>query len=167
MNRNDLQSLYEYNRWANARVLKSVSGLSDEQLMRDLAGSYRSVWDTLVHIIWAEWIWLVRWKQIAPKATIDVTALSNLDSVKAKWSEIERDRTEFIERLTDESLENVISYVNAKGETWEYPLAHMMQHVVNHSSYHRGQIATMLRQLGVEPLPTDFLVFFDVGGRVQ
>jgi uncharacterized damage-inducible protein DinB len=54
------------------------------------------------------------------------------------------------------------SYINTKGEEWKYPLEQMMQHVVNHSSYHRGQVTTMLRQLGVEAVPTDFLVFIDV-----
>jgi len=57
--------------------------------------------------------------------------------------------------------------VNTRGETWRYPLTHMMQHLVNHSSYHRGQVSLMLRQLGAEPTPTDLLVFFDAGGQVD
>lgn len=167
MNKNDIQLLYEYNRWANARVLKSVSNLTEEQLMRDLAGSYCSVRDTLVHIISGEWIWLLRWKEASPQAMLDPTDFSSLDLVKAKWSHIEREQTEFVRGVTDESLKRVITYVNARGETWQYSLEHMMQHLVNHSSYHRGQIALMLRQLGTKAFPTDFLVFFDLGGQVE
>jgi len=78
--------------------------------------------------------------------------------VKAKWSEIERQQAEFVERLTDESLETMLP---ARGS--ELKLAHLMQHLANHSTYHRGQIALMLRQLGAEPLPTDFHVFLAEG----
>lgn len=69
-----------------------------------------------------------------------------------------------VERLTVRR----IAYVNTKGERWEYPLGRLMQHVVNHSTYHRGQVTTLLRQLGVKPLATDLLVFHDQaekGGR--
>ena len=67
--------------------------------------------------------------------------------------------------LTDAQLHGQISYENLQGQRWTYPLVHAMQHVVNHSSYHRGQIVTLLRQLGHTPPPTDFLVFLDEGGR--
>jgi uncharacterized damage-inducible protein DinB len=68
---------------------------------------------------------------------------------------------EFIHNLADESLDKMITYINLKGETWTYPLWQMLQHLVNHSTYHRGQVTTMLRQLGAEPAATDFLLFFD------
>ncbi len=65
MNKDDIQLLYEYDRWANNRVLQAVSALSDEQFTRDLGGSFRSVRDTLVHIIAGEWGWLAYWKEPA------------------------------------------------------------------------------------------------------
>ncbi len=86
----------------------------------------------------------------------------NLNSLRMKWTEVEREQMDFVNGVTDESLESVIDYVTTKGEEWRYPLGQMMQHVVNHSSYHRGQVATLLRQLGAEPAPTDFLIFIDV-----
>ena len=167
MNKNDIQLLYEYNRWANARVLKTVSALTEEQFRRDLGGSYRSVRDALVHILSAEWIWLMRWKGTSPQAMLDPAEFLELDLVKATWSQIEREQDEFVKGVTDESLSNVVAYVNTRGETWRYPLTHMMQHLVNHSSYHRGQVSLMLRQLGAAPAPTDLLVFFDAGGQVE
>ena len=167
MNKNDIQLLYEYNRWANARVLKTVSALTEEQFRRDLGGSYRSVRDALVHILSAEWIWLMRWKGTSPQAMVDPAEFPRLDLVAAKWSQIEKEQAAFVKGVTDESLKEVITYVNTRGETWRYPLTHMMQHLVNHSSYHRGQVSLMLRQLGAEPVPTDLLVFFDAGGQVD
>jgi uncharacterized damage-inducible protein DinB len=68
---------------------------------------------------------------------------------------------EFINSLAEDALTTKITYVNVKGETWTHALWQMLRHLVNHSTYHRGQVATMLRQLGAEPAATDFLLFFD------
>lgn len=161
MNTKDIQLLYEYNRWANARVLDAASVLTREQFTKDLGSSYRSVQDTLTHIISGEWIWLRRWKGTSPKAMFDPADFPNLDSLRTKWVEVEREQAEFVQGVTDESLKKVMAYVNTQGETWQYPLAYAMQHLVNHSSYHRGQVMAMLRQLGAEAIATDFLVFID------
>lgn len=162
MNRQDIKLLYQYNRWANVQVLDASSKLTEAQFTRDLSSGHRSVRDTLAHILAAEWIWHRRWNGISPKALFNPLDFPNVGALRVKWADVEREQTEFVTAVTDESLERVIAYVNTKGEEWEYTLCQMMQHVVNHSSYHRGQVATMLRQLGAEPAPTDFLVFFDV-----
>jgi uncharacterized damage-inducible protein DinB len=85
--------------------------------------------------------------------------------IASAWGELARDQQDFIATLTENHLLTHVSYENLQGELWEYALAHMMQHVVNHSSYHRGQIVTLLRQLGQSPPATDFLVYFDDRGR--
>ena len=109
----------------------------------------------------------MRWKGTSPQAMVDPAEFPRLDLVAAKWSQIEKEQAAFVKGVTDESLKEVITYVNTRGETWRYPLTHMMQHLVNHSSYHRGQVSLMLRQLGAEPAPTDLLVFFDAGGQID
>ena len=78
-----------------------------------------------------------------------------------RWSEVEAEQRAFVESLTTERLLSPVRYVNLQGESWEYPLWRQMVHVVSHSGYHRGQLATLLRQLGAKPLPTDFLLFHD------
>jgi uncharacterized damage-inducible protein DinB len=85
------------------------------------------------------------------------------DAVRARWSEVESEQRSFLEAVTAERLLTVLRYVNLQGQTWQYPLWRQMVHVVNHSTYHRGQLATMLRQLGARPIPTDLLVFDDEG----
>jgi uncharacterized damage-inducible protein DinB len=162
MNKKDIELLYEYNRWANAQVLDAVSALTPEQFTQDLSNSHRCVRDTLTHILAAEWIWLRRWHGVSPKALLNPADFPDIDSLRTRWAEVERGQTEFIASLTDESLQRVIAYINTKGEEWKYPLGQMMQHVVNHSSYHRGQVTTMLRQVGATAVPLDFLVFIDV-----
>jgi uncharacterized damage-inducible protein DinB len=74
---------------------------------------------------------------------------------------VETEQRTFLEAVTDERLRTVVSYLNLQGQRWEYPLWRQMLHVVNHSTYHRGQLTTMLRQLGAQPAPTDLLVFDD------
>ena len=83
------------------------------------------------------------------------------------FDETEKRRQSFIAGITDDRLQERIAYENLKGERWEYSLGHMLQHVVNHSTYHRGQIVTLLRQLGAAGVSTDFLLYFDEGHQPQ
>jgi len=160
-----IRALSEFNRWANAAVLDAVSALRPEEWTRDLKNSFPSVRDTLVHILWAEWIWLRRWKGVSPKLMFDPAEFPTVSVLRKKWGDVEREQAELVAGLSEESLGTVIEYVNTRGESFRYPLWQMLQHVVNHSTYHRGQITMMLRQLGATPVATDFLVFYDAMSR--
>jgi uncharacterized damage-inducible protein DinB len=173
MTKDDIQLLYEYDRWANNRALQAASALSAEDFTRDLGGSFRSVRDTLMHIISGEWIWLAYWKKPpdSPALLTDLRtrrdtlfkpdAFPNVAEVHLKWAEVENEQTEFVNRVTDELLEKLLPF-----RTTQVRLAHLMQHLANHSTYHRGQVALMMRQLNAEPLATDFHVFLVEGWRV-
>ena len=165
MNNKDFEYLYDYNRWANARVLDAVSKLKPDQLTKDLESSHRSLRDTLVHVLAGEWIWLERWNGTSHKALLDPAEFPTVESIRKRWEEVDRGYQKFIHEVREESLDKVITYINTKGEQWAYPLAQMFQHVMNHSTYHRGQVTTLLRQLGAEATPLDLLIFMDVGGR--
>jgi len=156
-----IQGLYRYNTWANRRVFDAVSTLGQQEFTKDLGSSYPSVRDTLVHIVWGEWVWLQRWQGASPQAVFEPGDFPTCNAVRARWSEVEREQRVFLGAVTREQLLSVVRYVNRKGETWEYPLWRQMCHVVNHSTYHRGQLATLLRQLGAQPVSTDLLVFDD------
>ena len=156
-----IQTLFEFNRWANTRILAATARLTGEQFTRDLRSSYPSVRDTLVHIMSAEWSWLARWQGTSPKAMLNPAEFPELTALRARWTAIEREQGEFVARVTDESLGQEIRYTNLRGQAYAYLLGHMMQHVANHSTYHRGQVVTMLRQLGAEAPATDLLVFYD------
>jgi uncharacterized damage-inducible protein DinB len=156
----EIFDLYEYNRWANDRVLNAVDPLTPEQFTRDLQNSFPSVRDTIVHIMSAEWIWLSRWLGTSPTGRPDDWDVSTLEAIRARWAQIEAQRGAFIATLTPESLATPVSYRNTQGEPFTNPLGHLLRHVVNHSTYHRGQVATMLRQLGVPPISTDLVLFY-------
>jgi len=170
MTRDDIQLLYAYDRWANNRVLQAASALSAEQFTRDLGGSFSSVRDTLVHIVGGEWIWLAYWK--APSvgsafvtdlrarrdALFHPEAFPDVATVQFKWAEVEKEQTEFVNQVTNELLEKMLPF-----RAGQVRLGHLMQHMANHSTYHRGQVALMMRQLDAEPVATDFHVFLAEG----
>jgi uncharacterized damage-inducible protein DinB len=156
-----IQELYRYNRWANDRLFDAVASLTPNEFTRDLGSSYPSLRDTLLHIIWAEWIWLQRWKGTSPQSVFQGRDFPVLDALRAQWSDVDIDQRAFLDTVTSERLLAVVPYVNLHGQTWQYPLWRQMYHVVNHSTYHRGQVTTMLRQLGAQAVATDLLVFYD------
>jgi uncharacterized damage-inducible protein DinB len=158
-------ALYRYNSWANEEVLTAVSRASPADFTRDLKSSHRSMRDTLTHLVWAEWIWLQRWKGTSPMEVFSPDDFPTVDSLADRFRAVAAERSGFLEGLTAEALSREIEYRNLKGETWRYPLWQQLHHVVNHSTYHRGQVITMLRQVGESAPATDFLVYYDQGGR--
>ena len=154
MNKDDIQLLFEYDRWANKSVLQAASTLSGEQFTSDLGGGFKSVRDTLVHIVSGEWGWLTILKEPALTSafvtdlwdrielTFDPKAYRDIAAVRGKWSEVEREQIDFVSGVTDESLMRMLPI-----RTTHLSLAHLMQHMANHSTYHRGQVSTMMRQL--------------------
>ena len=85
MNAEDFRLLYDYNSWANHRTLAACAQLNDEQFTRDMGSSFRSVRDTLVHIMLVEWLWLERWHGRSPNSYAATSEFPNVDSVRARW----------------------------------------------------------------------------------
>src|SRR4030095_11011544 len=112
MNKKDIEYLYRYNRWANSRVMDDAAKLTPEQFVRDLQTSHRSVRDTLAHILAAEWIWLERWKGISPKALLDPADFPTVESVRTRLSDVETECAGYIQGLTDQSLDEPLTYTN-------------------------------------------------------
>lgn len=161
--KSELAVMYAYNRWANARTLDAVSRLGPQQFTEATGGSFESVRDTLVHMLSAEWIWLERCRGRSPAAMLAPVEFPDVALLRTRWSEVCRGQAELLETVRDEDPRRMVTYVNTKGETWSYPLSEVLWHIVNHASYHRGQVTTLLRQLGATPASTDFLLFRDQG----
>jgi len=163
VNIHEIRTLFAFNRWANDRILDAVRPLNINEFTRDLRTSHVSVRGTLVHMLWSEWVWFRRWEGESPLILFSDDDYEDVEAIASQWSDLDAERERFLAALDDNGLGRVFGYENRQGEHWEYPLVSSMQHVVNHSSYHRGQIVTLLRQLGKTPPTTDFLVFFDEG----
>jgi uncharacterized damage-inducible protein DinB len=162
-----LQELFEYNYWARNRQIEACGTLTQEQFLRPMDNSFSSLRDTLAHLVGAEYLWLERWRGRSPRAMFAAEEFPTLAAVRERWGTVERGLREYLAGLTEEVLTHPLSYVNLKGETWTYPLWQMLFHVVNHQTYHRGQVTTLLRQLGAQPAPTDYLVALDFRFRSQ
>jgi uncharacterized damage-inducible protein DinB len=160
MNRADLTTLLDYHYWARDRLLDAVEPLTAEQFTRDLGSSFKSVRDTLAHVHAAEWAWCSRWQGTSPTALLPADRFPDVASARAAWSDLERDVRAYVAQLGDD-VGRVIDYKLLNGSPGSSPLWQMLQHVVNHASYHRGQVTTMLRQLGAQPAkPMDMIAFY-------
>ncbi len=155
----DIRDLFAYNRWAYTRMFDRCQALSDEEYTRDLRSSFSSVRDTLAHAIGAEWLWLQRWNGTSPAGFPDTWDVSSPATLRAHWMDMVRDQQAFLDELGDGRLQAVVHYRNVSGVAYAAPLGQLMRHVVNHASYHRGQITTMLRQLGYTAVSTDLVQY--------
>jgi uncharacterized damage-inducible protein DinB len=156
----EMRTLYDYNAWANHRQMQAASKLTADQFAKALGSSFGSVRDTLAHIYGAEWLWLERFQGRSPSSLPDTEQFNEVATLQARWSEFEPRLTNFVRRLTQTDLDRVLEYKTLKFGVYKNPLWQSMQHLVNHGTYHRGQVTTLLRQLGAEPILTDLMHFY-------
>ena len=132
--------LFAYDDWANR---EEVSHL------RSFAAPPAKAIKILAHIVGTEWLWLGRLRRESKPAMV--------------WPDLTLDQvSEQIDRLRDEwpkefEKKDVVEYVNSKGEKWSSRADDILMHVILHGGYHRGQIATIVRQSGNEPAYTDYI----------
>jgi uncharacterized damage-inducible protein DinB len=155
-----LIKLYDYNYWANHRSLSAAASLTDEQLNRQHGHSWGSVFDTLLHIMNAEWIWLKRWKEISPSIFPTRDDYPTLSAMEKRWAELEAEMRTFVSLQTEESLLRQLEYTNTRGKVFRLPLWQMMAHVPNHGTHHRGELAAMLALMDVPHDEDDWLHYF-------
>ena len=158
-----LRELFVYHYWARDRQLAACAALASEQLERPLGGSFTSVRHTLVHLLGAEWVWLERCRGNSPARMPGADEMPTLASIGERMRAVEQGMRAYLSGLEDSALTQTVRYTNFSGQNWEYPLWMVLLHLLNHQTYHRGQIATLLRQLGVEPPSVDLLVARDLG----
>ena len=155
-----VRGLFAYNRWANQRFLEAAEALSPADLNARLAGSFGTLRNTLVHVLSAEWVWLRRWKGESPTSMLDPVDFPDVASIRWRWKEIELECASLLAALRSESLGDELHYESTGGEQFEQPLHEILLHVINHSTYHCGQMTTMLRQLGRTPPSTDLILYY-------
>ncbi len=157
---NEFLELFDYNAWANRRIFDAVAQLSENEYFRDLKSSYGGVHGTLCHIVWAEQLWLHRWKGKPHPAVPQGTDLQSLADARARWEGVEAERRSFVDTLSDRQLDDTKLVKPSSGGEYVHTFRQMFRHFVNHSSYHRGQIVTFMRQLGHTPPSTDLILYY-------
>ncbi len=156
----EVKLLHAFNSWANTRIFDALSKLSTEQYNRDMKGSHGSIHGTLTHMVSAERIWLSRWLGTTDAAPLTPEQVPTLQLVKSTWEATGYEIAKFLGGMTDKKLQETFSAKSPKGVAYTHTYWQAIQHVVDHSTYHRGQIITMMRQLGVVPPNTGLITFY-------
>ncbi len=162
----------KYNREFNLSLFNLLSGLSDEERKRDMDAFFGSIHNTLNHILLADRIWLGRFARAFPEVSAlhDAELVHEFTSLRQEvcgsFSDLFRERqatdqviTEWAEELTDELLGQTMRYGNSGGQVREHVAWMAVAHMFNHQTHHRGQITTLLSQLGHDPGVTDYIAY--------
>jgi|SRR5579859_4469236 len=155
-----LKFMFQYNAWADRRMLDACAALNDEQFTRNLGSSFSSVRDTVVHLYGAEWVWNERFNGRSPSALLTGEGFPDLASIRGKLEEMDQFYIDYVSKMTQKDLDHVIQYKVFTGQEFSNPLWQSLHQLTNHASYHRGQITTLLRQLGVKPVSTDLIMYY-------
>ncbi len=150
--------LYEYNEWANERLLETAAALPEAELTAQGGASFGSVLSSFAHVVAAEINWLERWVSGRNRTpTLELQKMPDMGTVRASFVASHEGLLEFVGELTDDRLEAPLNFRDSRGAQHRRPLWQLMTHVANHGTYHRGEIAGMLTDLGHSPGDIDFL----------
>jgi uncharacterized damage-inducible protein DinB len=164
--RDELSDLFDYNAWANERMISSIEALDAEEYGRVLGGGWPSVADTLAHLASATGAWQERFRGNSPSRLLTAADLPEREPAVALLRSADAAIAAFARDTRPEDRAKILAYTNLQGKTKKVPYWAVLRHVVNHASYHRGQIASMVRMLGHEPKATD-LVFWAIVNTSQ
>jgi len=156
----EARELFAYNAWANRLMFTALGTLPAEPYFRDLRSSHGGLHGTLCHIVWAEELWLTRWLGRAKPAVAQGKDLATLAAAVERWERVEAERAAFLAGLTEATLAQTLAVKPSTGGEYVHTYRQMLRHAVDHSSYHRGQLVTMLRQVGAQPPSTGLIVFY-------
>lgn len=160
MNASYARTLVDFHYWARDRMLDAVLALPASDYTKELGSSFSSVCATVQHTYGAEVVWLQRWQGASPTAFPGAMPPGVLE-LRDAWQAHEVQFRAFVASLDDEGIQRVVRYRLFSGAEGESPIWQMLAHVVNHASYHRGQVTTLLRQLGAAaPASTDMIGYF-------
>lgn len=161
----------QYNSWFNGQLYDCVERLDDAERKRDRGAFFRSIHDTLDHILLCDRSWLSR----IERSSLAFASLANADlipdlrdlaqgvtqdfeALRSKRRATDTVLEAFVHELTPEILEEDLEYKNSKGTDFANPLWHVVAHIFNHQTHHRGQVTALLSQVGIDPGMTDFLI---------
>jgi uncharacterized damage-inducible protein DinB len=161
--------LFEYNEWANAKVLERAAKVPESEYFAAVPGlSFGSLHVTLVHAFVADVVWLARWQGRSPpeelsdarrSGIVAESLITSLAQLRSRWDEEESKRRTYLEALTDEAVVDKLAYRMLSGDAFEQPLEETMQHVIIHGTQFRSEAAVRLTQLGHSPGDLDLIVF--------
>src|SRR3954463_15158224 len=149
-----------YTDWASGRLVEAAGLLTPEELLRDFGSADRSVLGTLVHLFASNRVWLGRITGNVPQRFLDPEKDMHLHVLQNDWPKLRETWQTWASGLSEDALNNLISYKNLKGNPYQTPVWQIILHVVNHDTHHRGQVSGFLRALGYTPPVTDLIAYY-------
>ena len=149
----------QYNQWAHKRLLDLISGLHPEQQHATVASSFNSLYKTVLHVWGAESLWLGR-LNLAPLKISNDPFNESMENLCKAIESVDQQWVDWFASKDESQLTEVIHYNNKAGLPFQQSFDLLLHHIFNHSTYHNGQLVTMLRALGVDKIPsTDFVAW--------
>jgi uncharacterized damage-inducible protein DinB len=158
VNTQAIRELYDYNYWANDRILDAAAGVPEEIFISTSLG-YARLRETLVHTLSAECIWRRRWQGQWPKVVLDASKFPTLEALRTLWDAERGQMYAFLDTLDDDRLGRAVEYTTTEGQHYANTLWHLMAHLVNHGTQHRSEVAMLLTELGRSPGDIDLITF--------
>lgn len=160
----EIRLLQAFSAWATNRVFNALESLPPEQYHQDMKASHGSIHGTLVHLVGAEKIWLARWEN-RKEPFLTTTEVPTREELFALWERVGFATAKFLGTMSDARLQQTFVMRTSRGDQFEHTFQQALQHVVDHSTYHRGQVVAMMRQLGAEPPSTGLIQFYRETGK--
>lgn len=155
------RDLLAYTLWADRVVLRAAAEIDPDDLVREAGASFGTVLGTLAHALGAQRLWFSRFVGDPLTWLPGVQDYPDLERLEEGFEEFWAEAKSFLAALTDDQLATDLVWTSLSGETRTLSLWQCILHLVNHSTYHRGQVVTLFRQLGYEPPSTDLVHFFN------
>ena len=155
MDRQIITELCGYDRWATERIFDAAQDLSIEILHNRTGAGYGPIFDTLVHLVAADVVWLSRLNGASPTSLMQPSEFRSLDDVRNRWRILHDELASFLNQQSLDSPEKDVSYLNTQGVTFTRPIRHILLHVVNHGTHHRSELSAMLTIAGTPPKSLD------------
>jgi len=159
MNKPDILLLYKYNQWTNKKILDAVAKVTPEQFLAPASFPHGGLRSTLVHALFAEWIWRNRWEGTSPTVRLKPDDFPTFEALRARWTEEEKLLMAFVENVTEERLNSKFSYKATDGTPHERILWQAMAHLVNHGTQHKTEAAAMLTDFSQSPGDIDMILY--------
>jgi uncharacterized damage-inducible protein DinB len=164
------RAMARYNRWMNRRVYDASAGLDDGARRRDLGAFFRSIHGTLNHLLLADRVWLARLTgdpargesrardgSLIALRGLDQELYHDFDELRREREKTDEELSTWVEGLSEADVRATLRYHSLAGHAIEHPMWFALSHAFNHQTHHRGQVTTLLMQLGVDPGVTDLV----------
>ncbi|HUO62363.1 MAG TPA: DinB family protein [Terriglobales bacterium] len=157
-----IRGIWDYHWWSNRKLFDEVKALGEETATKEIGRqfSFPTLKGMLAHIYGADRIWLARWKDESPTKLYGDSDFASLADLRRSWDALETEQRAFVASLGTEDLKRTLDYKATDGKPYAQPLWQLLQHVVNHATHHRSEIATMVTMTKGSPASTDMVLFY-------